>query len=132
MGKTFLLLGLAGAAGTWARVGLSRGLQNLTGWSFPVGTLAANCLGCFLFGLLWLAVEEGRLLSEETRWILTLGFLGAFTTFSTFAFDTGDLLRNGEWMQATGNLVANNVLGIMCVFAGFRLARVMISGQADA
>jgi len=132
VGKTFLLLGLAGAAGTWARVGLSRGLQHLTGWSFPVGTLTANCLGCFLFGLLWLAVEEGRMLSEETRWLLTLGFLGAFTTFSTFAFDTGSFLRHGEWLQATGNLVANNVLGLLCVFAGIRVAQAVISGQASA
>jgi CrcB protein len=125
VGKTFLLLGVAGAAGTWARVGLSRGLQNLTGWSFPVGTLAANCLGCFLFGLLWLLVEEGRYLSEETRWLLTLGFLGAFTTFSTLAFDSGDAIRHGEWGLAIGNLLANNVLGLICVFAGFRLARAI-------
>lgn len=132
MGKTLLLLGLAGAAGTYARVGLSRGLQHITGWSFPVGTLAANCLGCFLFGLLWLAVEEGRMLTEETRWLLTLGFLGAFTTFSTFAFDSGNYLRHGEWVQAAGNVMANNGLGILCVFAGFRVAQAMISGQADA
>lgn len=130
MGKTFLLLGLAGAAGTWARVGLSRGLQNLTGWSFPVGTLAANCLGCFLFGLIWMAVEEGRYLSEEVRLLLTLGFLGAFTTFSTFAFDTGNYLRNGDWMHAAANLLANNALGLLCVFAGVRLAKGFISTQS--
>ncbi|MBC8403753.1 MAG: chromosome condensation protein CrcB, partial [Planctomycetes bacterium] len=77
MGKTFLLLGLAGAACTWARVGLIRGLQNLTGWSFPVRMLVADCLGLVFFGLIWVAVEEGRFLSEEVWLLLTVGFFGA-------------------------------------------------------
>ena len=126
MGKTFLLLGLAGAAGTWARVGLSRGLQNLTGWSFPVGTLAANCLGCFLFGLLWLAVEEGRLLSEETRWILTLGFLGAFTTFSALILETGVLAKSAQLGNAVIYLTMQNVLGLAALYVGWMIGKLMV------
>jgi len=121
VGNSFLLLGAAGAAGTWARVGLSRGLTEYTGWSFPIGTLAANVLGSFLFGCIWAAAEDAQLLSIETRRILCLGFLGAFTTFSTFAFDNGQALRNGDYATLGLNLLLNNALGILAVFAGLKL-----------
>ena len=121
MGNSYLLLGAAGALGTWARVGLSQGLSQWTGWSFPVGTLSANVLGSFAFGCLWAAASDGDWLSEETRRILCLGFLGAFTTFSTFAFDNGQAWKNGEYSLLLGNLLLNNLLGIGAVLLGLRL-----------
>lgn len=125
MPHSLLLLAAAGAAGTLARVGLSRGLTAWTGWSFPVGTLAANVLGCFLFGCVWEAAEEAAWISPEARTALCLGFLGAFTTFSTFAFDNGEALRLGDWSTLGANLVLNNALGLAAVLAGLRLVRAL-------
>lgn len=119
--KSFLLLGLAGACGTWARVGLTRGLTTWTSWSFPVGTLTANVLGSFLFGCAWAAAEQRAWLDESTRVLICLGFLGAFTTFSTFAYDNGVALRSGEWGSLALNLALNNILGLCAVLAGWHL-----------
>ncbi|MCH2100373.1 MAG: CrcB family protein [Planctomycetes bacterium] len=121
MGNSYFLLGLAGAAGTWARVGLNQGLTSWTGWSFPAGTLVANVLGSFVFGCVWAAARDGGWMSEETRRVLCLGFLGAFTTFSTFAFDNGQAFRNGDWALLLSNLLLNNLLGIAAVLLGLRL-----------
>lgn len=121
MANSYLLLGLAGAAGTWARVGLTQGLTQWTGWSFPVGTLTANCLGSFAFGCAYAAAEQAAWLDEQTRRWVCLGFLGAFTTFSTFAFDNAQALRAGDWGTLAANLLLNNLLGIAAVLLGWRL-----------
>jgi CrcB protein len=111
-------LALAGAAGTLARYGLCVLVPRWCGTGFPWGTLAVNALGCFLFGLVWT-----RALSEQARLILLTGFLGAFTTFSTFAFDTGGQLGDRQWLFAAANVAAQVLLGLTCLFLGFALGR---------
>src|SRR2546422_383232 len=106
-----VLLAFAGALGTLARYGLSGLAYRWWGESFPWGTLAVNLLGCFLFGLVWTLGEERLIISGETRLIVLTGFMGAFTTFSTFAFETTESLRDGEWWLAVANFAAQNVLG---------------------
>lgn len=120
---TLGLLALAGAAGTLCRFGLA-GLANaILGKSFPWGTLAVNAVGCLLFGLIAPQVETRLTLSPQARLMLLTGFLGAFTTFSTFAFETTEYLNEQGWLVAAANLIAQNVLGILCVLAGMALAR---------
>ena len=119
-----LLIAAAGAAGTLARYGLSTWVRQWSGSGFPWGTLAVNGLGCLVFGVvLTLGREKGLLEDETATWIM-VGFLGAFTTFSTFAFESGDLLRAGEMGMAMLNVVANVALGLGLFFAGVWLARV--------
>lgn len=118
-------LAVAGAIGTIARYGLSGLVQKYCGASFPWGTLAVNALGCFLFGLIWTLAEERLIIGGETRFIILTGFMGAFTTFSTFAFETGEFLRDSEWVWAFGNILMQNVLGLVALFLGFSLGRLL-------
>ncbi len=117
-----LLIALGGAVGTLARYGthvLSRGLGERA--SFPIGTLIVNLLGCFVIGYTHgLLIDRVR---EEYRLAIVVGFLGGFTTFSTFAWDTAGLLRDGQTTRAMINVVASNALGIALVFVGHSLSR---------
>jgi len=119
------LLALAGALGTLARYGAAGLVQRIHGTSFPWGTLVVNLTGCFLAGLLWTLFESRWPLSGETRTIILVGFMGAFTTFSAFILESGELLRSAEWMHAAANLAMQNVLGFVALFAGIALARAV-------
>jgi CrcB protein len=114
----------AGALGTLARYGVGGVVQRALGVAFPWGTLVVNAVGCLLFGLVWALAEERLVISGETRVVLLVGFMGAFTTFSTFAFETSAMLRDAEWSFALANVLSQNVLGIACFFAGLALGRV--------
>jgi CrcB protein len=118
-------LALAGAAGTLLRYGLAGVVQRIQGTSFPWGTLLVNLSGCFLAGLFWALFESKWPVSPETRTVIMVGFMGAFTTFSAFILESGELMRSAEWMSTFANLVAQNVFGFLALFAGFALARVL-------
>lgn len=120
---TILWLALAGAVGTLARYGVQRLCLLWPGPGFPWGTLAANALGCFLFGWIATRASERLTLSPELSLVLLTGFLGAFTTFSTFAFETGDYLRTGAYGLAAANLLLNQALGLGLFFAGIFVGR---------
>lgn len=117
------LLALAGAAGTLSRFGISTLSVRLFGTAFPFGTLAVNLAGCFLFGWFWALAAERRLVGDEARLIILTGFLGGLTTFSSFAFESSDLLRKNQWGLAALNVLLENGLGIAAVFAGLALGR---------
>jgi fluoride exporter len=118
-------LAVAGALGTLARYGLAGLAQRVSGASFPWGTLTVNLLGCFLTGLLW-ALFEGRWpVSGQTRAILLIGFMGAFTTFSAFMLETGELVREAEWIPAVANVVMQNGFGFLALLAGAMLGRML-------
>ena len=125
MMKQLLWLAAAGAVGTLSRYGVSTLVHWLAGNKLPWGTLVVNVLGCFLFGLVWTLAEERLHLRGEFRFILLVGFMGAFTTFSTFAFETSGLLRDSEWALAAANLLGQNALGVACIFLGFAASRLL-------
>lgn len=112
------LLAAAGALGTLARVGTYLALAKFGSSQFPLATLGVNVAGSLAFGLVWPLAEQGGRLSVESRSIILAGFMGAFTTFSTFAFDTGQYLQRGEYFGAGLNILANNVLGIGAFLLG--------------
>ncbi len=130
-------LAVAGAAGTLARWGVYEACGKLVaheGWklpALPLATLSVNVVGSFLFGLIWALCDRGQL-STQTRAILLGGFMGAFTTFSSFAFDTGDLIARQNYLGAAGNVLANNVLGIGAFFLGIATASIMIPRASGA
>lgn len=119
-----LLIAFAGALGTLARYFLGSYVQRASGGTFPWGTFAANMAGCFLFGLVWSLAEERLLVSGEARAIILVGFMGAFTTFSTFIFETQALMRDAEWALVVGNLALQNVCGLLFLFLGLATSRL--------
>jgi CrcB protein len=118
-----VLLSIAGMAGTLARYWLSGAVQRLCGTGFPWGTLVVNVLGCFLFGFVWTLAEEWGVINEQSRLVILTGFMGAFTTFSTFAFDSASMLSHGDWWRAAGNIALQNIVGIAAVYVGFAIGR---------
>lgn len=116
---------LAGGIGALTRIGLAGLIQRWSGSSFPLGTFVINIIGCLLFGWIWSLAEERLLIGGETRFILLTGFIGAFTTFSTFAFESSGLLRDSEWLLAAGNILGQTVLGMFAILAGMALGRLL-------
>ena len=120
-----LVIALGGAFGAVARYGLGGWIQNLTDTTFPMGTLVVNVLGSFLLGLS-LPFFENLAWSMEVRTMIAIGFLGAFTTFSTFSYEAIVLLEGGEWARAGLYIGGNLVLGLVAVFMGMAAASFML------
>lgn len=119
-------VGVGGFLGSTARYGLGGLIARLkAGWTFPVETLIINVLGCLAIG--WLAgLSEARgLFTGTTRAFLFIGVLGGFTTFSTFGYETFQLLRGAEWSSAVLSVCLQLVLGIGAVWAGHFVAAGM-------
>lgn len=116
------LLIVFGTAGTLARYGLQGLVQERTGPGFPSGTLAVNLIGCFLLGGIAEYALEHLTIPPEWRIGMTVGFFGAFTTFSTFSWETAKMLEDGEWRRAAVYVLASVIGGLVAVFFGMRIA----------
>jgi CrcB protein len=123
--QKILLIGLAGGLGALARYGLSGLVLRATGSGLSCGTLVVNLLGCFLFGLVWALAAERMLVSPETRTIVLVGFLGSFTTLSTFVFESHALLAEARWLLGLGNILVMNVAGLGVFVLGLALGRIL-------
>jgi fluoride exporter len=123
--QKLILIGLAGLVGTLGRYALSGVIARRFGETFPTGTLVVNVVGCFVAGLLFYLMQERFLVSDTTRAVLMIGLLGGFTTFSSFGLQTFTLLRDGELWFAAVNLVTSNLLGLLMVWAGYTVAKVV-------
>lgn len=115
------LIGLAGAAGTLLRYFAGAFVQSISGSAFPWGTLAVNMAGCFLFGLLWSLGGKHFSIPPEIKMIILTGFVGAFTTFSTFAFDTQGLYRVSGIFVAGANVAVQVLAGVGLVCVGIAI-----------
>jgi CrcB protein len=124
MGKLFLI-GLAGFIGTLSRYWMSGVVARRYGETFPMGTLAVNLVGCFLVGLLFYTLEERFLVNQTARTVVLIGFLGGFTTFSSFGMQTFTLLKDGEVGFAILNITASNFVGLLLVWAGYTVAKIL-------
>jgi fluoride exporter len=116
------LLILFGSLGTLARYGLQGLVQERAGGTFPAGTLVVNLLGCFLLGGIAEYALAHITLPPEWRIGITVGFFGAFTTFSSFSWETVRLLQGGEWRRAAIYLLTSLIGGLVAVFVGMRIA----------
>jgi CrcB protein len=121
--QKFMWLSLAGAAGTLARYWFSGLIQKNVSTDFPIGTAVVNIAGCLVFGLLWAIVENRLSVSPQTRTVIFLGFFGAFTTFSSFAYETSQLLDESQWLWAAGNILMQNTVGIVAMIAGLAVGK---------
>ena len=123
-----IFLALAGALGTLSRYGLSGLTQRLTGSGFPYGTLVVNVLGSLIIGFIMQIGLNADVLPKTLRVVITLGFLGAFTTFSTFSYETVSYLQESAWGLAAINITANLGLCLISTALGFVLGRIMVGG----
>lgn len=123
-----LMVGLGGGLGALARYGLSGWVQGFLSTSFPLGTLAVNVLGSFLLGLTFYLLE-GLALSAETRSMVTIGFLGSFTTFSTFSYEAVVLLEGGEWLRGGVYIAGSLMLGLVGVIGGLALGFLVLHAR---
>ena len=116
-----ILLIVFGAAGTLARYGLDGWIQNRVGPAFPAGTLIVNVLGCFLLGVIGQFGLTHLVLPPDWRIGLTTGMMGAFTTFSTFGWESVRMLETGEWARAGVYVGASLLGGLAAMMLGMRL-----------
>lgn len=112
-----------GALGAILRFGMSSYVYRLLGRDFPYGTLAVNMIGSLLMGLLFILFVERGLVSAEWRSAIIIGFLGAFTTFSTFSIETLVLLESGELSKAALNVVLSVSLCLLATWLGLVIGR---------
>jgi len=118
----FLLLAVFGVLGTLARYALQGWVQTRSAPGFPTGTLAVNLSGCLLLGFIAQYTLNHLVISPEWRIAITVGFFGAFTTFSSFGWETIKMLEDGEWAAASLYVGSSVVFGLLLVLAGIRLA----------
>lgn len=118
-----LYLGIFGALGCVSRYLVSGWLYSLFGRALPYGTLGVNVIGSFLLGLLMEGSLRSTLLSPELRLGLTVGFMGGFTTFSTFSYETVRLMEEGSLVAAGANILLNVIVCILAAALGIYLAR---------
>ncbi len=118
-----MLIGIGGFVGAIARYGLSGLVYQWLGTDFPYGTLVVNVVGAFVLGFVMTAVLKGVAL--PARNMITIGFLGAFTTFSTFSYETLVLLQHGELWRGLLNIVGSVGLGLIAVGLGAVFARAL-------
>ncbi len=123
-----LYIALGGAAGAVARYGLGGWVQGRLGHDFPWGTLVVNVLGSLLIGLA-LRYLEAVDFSPEARAMITVGVLGAFTTFSTFSYETFVLLEDGAWLRAALYAFGSLLLGLVAVLLGLTIAGQFLNAR---
>lgn len=118
-----LAVAAGGAIGSVLRFGLSNWVQTLAGRGFPYGTLVVNVTGCLAMGFLFILFIDR--LSDNTLWRagLLIGVLGGFTTFSSFSIETFNLIEQGEWFRAVGNVLASVLLCLAATWIGALMAR---------
>jgi fluoride exporter len=117
-----VLIALFGAIGTLGRYGLQGLIQERASGTFPYGTLVVNLTGCFLLGLVAQFTMNRVVISPELRVAIAVGFLGGYTTFSSFGWETAKMIEGGEWARASAYVTVSVVAGLFLTVAGIRLA----------
>jgi CrcB protein len=120
-----LAVALGGALGAVSRYWLIAAVSNASNHRFPWGTLVVNVLGSLVIGVMYVLISERMVLSEQWRAVLIVGYLGAFTTFSTFSLDALLLLQEGFVLQALTYIVSSVVICLLCAWLGIVLMRVL-------
>lgn len=117
---SLLWIGLGGALGTMARYWLSGLVAQRYGETFPWGTIAVNVSGCLVIGFFaaWTDPSGRWMVGPTARQFVMIGILGGYTTFSSFSLQTLNLVRDGEWLWAGGNVVLSVVLCLAAVWVG--------------
>lgn len=122
--KYLLFVALGGAAGAVGRYGLSRWVHGLWQGAWPLGTLLVNLSGCAAMGVVFVLVERSAL-HPDWRGVLMVGFLGAFTTYSTFSLEALQLWQAGQGAQALGYMLVTTAGCVLAAAGGMQCARAL-------
>ena len=120
----YLAISLGGILGANARYLLGIWIATRYGTSFPYGTLVINVSGSFVIGFFLVLVTQRFVVHPNWRLFFATGFLGAYTTFSSFSFETVALILGGSWWLGLANILGSVVLGLVAVLMGMALARL--------
>jgi CrcB protein len=120
---TYLYVMAGAAAGAPLRYFAAAHVQGWTNWNFPTGTMFVNLTGCLLIGFIATLAEERDFISRDARLLLITGFLGSYTTFSAFGYETFELLRANYVARAGFNVALSCTVGVMAAWVGMALAR---------
>ncbi|MCA1833978.1 MAG: fluoride efflux transporter CrcB [Actinomycetota bacterium] len=123
--RATVLIAIAGAAGALARYGFENSVSRRFHGAFPLGTFVVNITGAFLLGFLFTILTERFRISPSYRSAITIGFLGAYTTFSTLMLETVRLWEDGAYLIGMANVVGSTAAGIIAVLAGIALGKVV-------
>lgn len=123
--QNLLIIGLGGFFGSLARYGAGIWIGQKWGRMFPLGTFFVNITGSFLIGFLMALFTERLMIPPQWRMFFVIGFLGSYTTFSTFAYETGALLRDSEWLIAALNVALSVFVGLVALRLGESTARIL-------
>lgn len=120
-----ILIGIGGFAGAISRYLVDGFVTDRTAGAFPWGTLVVNATGSFLLGLLFAMTTERAILPAEIRGPVMIGFIGAYTTFSTYMLESWGLIEGGSYGPAVANLGGSVLVGLLAVAAGLTLGRAL-------
>lgn len=120
-----LFIGAGGFLGAIARYVIDGRVTAWTGGALPWGTFAVNMTGSFVLGVLFALIVERAALPADLRGPLLIGFLGSYTTFSTFALESWRMVEDGAWLYATVNLAGSVLIGVAAVVAGIAIGRAI-------
>ena len=121
---TLILIAVGGALGSVARYLVDGWVLDRVGATFPFGTLVVNLSGAFVLGLLSALTIDRSILPADIRAPVMIGFLGAYTTFSTLMLESWRLVESGEVVAGTVNVVGSAALGILAVLTGLTVGRL--------
>jgi CrcB protein len=124
--KELFLLALAGGMGALSRYFVSSWITNrIAAHPLPWGTFIVNVLGCFLFGILWILARERSIISPKSAFYILTGFIGSFTTFSTFTFEVFLLFQQLKIHLAFLYLIGSQIIGLVAAWAGIMFGRTI-------
>jgi CrcB protein len=122
--RTLLLIGMGGFLGSVSRFLIGQGLHRIFDTIFPIGTMTVNVVGSFIIGVVYSLAERDNLISPEIRMFLAVGFCGGFTTFSSFAFDKLNLLKDSGFLYLSMYLGGSIFLGLLAVYLGTQIHKL--------
>jgi len=114
----YVIIAIGGALGALSRYALGGVVQNWSGPRFPYGTLVVNVSGCLMMGVVMTLLTERPLVHPNWRYLVPVGFIGAYTTFSTFEYETFRAVEQGDWLVALANVVVSVLVGFAALAAG--------------
>ncbi len=123
--KNVILLAVSGSLGTLCRYGLNKLASNCFAGSFVTGTFIVNLVGSFAFGVIWALANSKNVLDKDISMFILVGFMGAFTTFSTFIFETGKYIKESNYLFAFGNIAVQIIVGLAFMYGGITLAKLI-------